>query len=216
MEGITTQECLIIGCGGHGRQIRNWIDAEGRYRPFGWLDADTTKLNVYCDGLQVRGTPSDFPTMAVALGVGDNRARDRYLLSRRAINIIHPLAVVPFHVRTGRGIVVGPMAMVDEADVIIGDGAIIHVGAQVHHDCRLGRSVFVGPGAVLCGHCRIGDRVMIGANATLRPGVTVGTDAVIGAGTTITHDVPAAETMIQMPARPIEYFTAPVAGSAAR
>jgi sugar O-acyltransferase (sialic acid O-acetyltransferase NeuD family) len=194
-------ECLIIGCGGHGRQVRNWIDAEGRYRPVGWLDANPELINTWIDGLCVKGLPGHLPTMPAALGIGDNNARAHYHDSRCCINVIHPTAIVPMGLRQkGTGVVVGPFAVVDGAHARVGDGTIIHAGAQIHHDSEVGPYAFIGPGAVVCGHCTIGEKVMIGAGATLLPLVTVGRNAVVGAGTTITEDVPPGETMIQLPA----------------
>lgn len=49
----------------------------------------------------------------------------------------------------------------------------------------------------------IGNDVWIGASATILPGVTIGDGAIIGAGAVVTHDVPAGETWVGVPAHRI-------------
>ena len=53
---------------------------------------------------------------------------------------------------------------------------------------------------------RIGDRSKIGAGAILVAPVTIGEDAVVGANAVVTqdHDVAAGQTVVGVPARPIE------------
>ena len=53
---------------------------------------------------------------------------------------------------------------------------------------------------------RIGDRSQIGAGAILVAPVSIGEDAVVGANAVVTHDrdVAAGQTVVGVPARPIE------------
>lgn len=48
-----------------------------------------------------------------------------------------------------------------------------------------------------------GDNVFIGAGARVLGGITIGDDAVIGANAVVIHDVPAATTVVGIPARPV-------------
>lgn len=50
----------------------------------------------------------------------------------------------------------------------------------------------------------IGDYVTIYANATILPGVAIGNRARIGAGAVVTHDVEEGQTVVGIPAKPIE------------
>ena len=55
------------------------------------------------------------------------------------------------------------------------------------------------------GNVTIGRNVWIGCHVTILPGVTVGDHAIIGAGAVVTKDVPAGETWVGVPAKPISY-----------
>ncbi|MGI9351171.1 MAG: acyltransferase [Rhizobiaceae bacterium] len=49
----------------------------------------------------------------------------------------------------------------------------------------------------------IGNDVHVGANASILPGVTIGNNAVIGAGAVVAKDVATGETVVGVPAKPI-------------
>ncbi|MCM1515737.1 MAG: sugar O-acetyltransferase [Paraprevotella sp.] len=114
----------------------------------------------------------------------------------------------PFRCDFGNNIHVGKnfignfnLAILDEADVIIGD------------------NVFIGPNTTLCtithaldaqqrnaGIMRalpisIGDNVWIASNVVVLPGVTIGEGAVIGAGSVVTKDIPPRSLAVGNPCR---------------
>lgn len=77
----------------------------------------------------------------------------------------------------------------------------INIGAQIHHDCRLGAYTTVAPGARLLGRVEAGPGCYIGAEAVILPKVRLGADVVIGAGAVVTGDVPAGARIKGIPAR---------------
>lgn len=104
-----------------------------------------------------------------------------------------------------------------ENDVIIGDRVTVKNGVQLWNGLRVADDVFIGPNATFANDKlpRSGDRdfrllttvverrASIGGGATILPGVRIGEDAMIGAGAVVTRDVPAGETVIGNPARPL-------------
>lgn len=76
----------------------------------------------------------------------------------------------------------------------------VHVGhdATVMQDCEL------APGTVVGGYAFLGPGVKCGVNATILPRKHVGAGARIGAGAVVTKDVPAGETWVGNPARPLK------------
>ena len=106
-------------------------------------------------------------------------------------------------------------------DVEIGEGALfspfttvtsnVHIGRHFHcnlysfieHDCVIGDFVTFAPAVRCNGNVKIGDGAYIGAGAIIRQGLTIGAGATIGMGAVVTKDVPAGETWVGNPARPI-------------
>jgi len=82
---------------------------------------------------------------------------------------VDPRAAVAEDARLGRGVYVGPFAIV-EARASVGDGARIFGGCYVGRDCVVGNSCTLYPGVVLMDRVRIGDR------AILHSGVVLGAD----------------------------------------
>jgi len=75
----------------------------------------------------------------------------------------------------------------------------VHVG----HDAIIGAYCEIAPLTSVGGEVEIGDRVKVGQGATFKPRVKVGDDAVIGMGAVVTKDVPAGQTWVGNPARPL-------------
>ena len=119
------------------------------------------------------------------------------------------------------GAKIGPGCMLGQGcfvgrDVEIGDDCRIQNGAQLFEGVVLEHDVFIGPGVVFTNdrNPRVGitrdfegtlvrTGASIGANATIRCGVKIGKRVTIGAGAVVTKDVPAGETWVGNPARPI-------------
>jgi acetyltransferase-like isoleucine patch superfamily enzyme len=58
-------------------------------------------------------------------------------------------------------------------------------------------------GVSLAGSVQVGEAAYLGMNAAVRQGLTIGAGAVIGMGAAVLADVPAGETWVGVPARPL-------------
>jgi sugar O-acyltransferase (sialic acid O-acetyltransferase NeuD family) len=214
--GPLPETVLVWGAGGHGRVVGDLVRAVG-FQLFGYADADSGKLGEPVGTLGVTVTHSEdqlisevlrnarFPEGidACALGVGENRARQRCLNALIGLELpalIHPSATISPTARVGRGTVVFPHAVV-HSGAWVGDGVIVNTGSIVEHDCVLASAVHVSPGAVLCGGVRVGERSWIGAGSTVIPGVSIGSDATVGAGSTVIRDVADEDIVVGSPAK---------------
>ena len=141
---------LILGKGGFGRQLAEWLLAEG-WGHAEFLDdvaADCAgKLRNYTDPALLR---KNRPAFAA---IGNNVLRVELLQKLAAVGYATPVfisraASVSPGVSLAMGCVVLPQAYVG-TNVQAGIGCIINGGAIVDHDAVLGNGVHVAPGGIV-------------------------------------------------------------------
>lgn len=76
---------------------------------------------------------------------------------------------------------------------------LVHVG----HDAEIGNDCELAPGTVISGHAVLEEDVRCGIGVLVKPFVRVGKGARLGMGAVVTKDVPAGETWVGNPARPV-------------
>ncbi|MEK6701861.1 MAG: UDP-3-O-(3-hydroxymyristoyl)glucosamine N-acyltransferase [Planctomycetota bacterium] len=101
---------------------------------------------------------------------------------------------------------IGANSCVDRAkfgSTVIGSGTKIDNLVQIGHNCHVGRCCVLCGGVGIGGSCTLGDGVMMGGKSGLRDNINVGPGAKIGAASNVWYDVPAGETWLGSPARPL-------------
>ena len=96
-------------------------------------------------------------------------------------------------------------------DTIIGEGTKIDNQVQIGHNVVIGRHCIIVAKVGISGSCRLGDFVAVGGGAGLADHLTIGAGARIGAAAGVMHDVPAGETWLGAPAKPMKMFFREVA-----
>lgn len=208
-----TGRMVIVGAGGHGRELLDIIEATGRREDFfGFVD-DGDLTDDAADRLARRAAVvlGDVAWLANAgldytLGIGSSTARRRIDASLagsggRPVGLTHPSATVGSDVHRGDGVVIAARATIT-TNVSIGRHTHVNVGCAVQHDSRLGDFVTVSPGVFINGDVVIGSDVFIGTGAIVTRGVAVGDGATIGAGAVVLSDVATGETVFGLPAKP--------------
>jgi bifunctional UDP-N-acetylglucosamine pyrophosphorylase/glucosamine-1-phosphate N-acetyltransferase len=164
-------------------------------------------------------------------GVSIVDPRNTYIDGRAEIgrdSVIYPFSVITGNVQVGIGCKVGPFAHLRDGTILedgVEVGAFVEVnrstlgeGSKARHlaylgDAKLGRSVNVGAGVITANFdgkdkhpSMIGDGAFLGSGSILVAPVNVGSNAVVGAGAVVTrnHDVLEGQTVIGVPARPID------------
>ncbi len=164
-------------------------------------------------------------------GVTIVNPRSTYIDGRATIGrdtVIYPFSFINGNVKVGAGCKIGPCAHLRDGTTLddgVEIGAFVeinrsHIGARtlVRHlaylgDAEVGEGVNVGATAVTANfdgkrknNTTIGPGSLIGAGAVLVAPAKVGRGAVVGANSVVTkgHDVGDGETVVGVPARPLE------------
>lgn len=140
------------------------------------------------------------------LGVGNLDFRKKLLtacppeLRERAVTIVHPRAFISPTARLGRGVWIGPGAVV-HTRAQVGDHGIVNSGAIVEHDCKVGFNAHIAPGAALGGRAEVLANSLVGLGARVLPSVRIGTGCIVGTGAAVIRHVDDGERVVGIPAR---------------
>ncbi|CAG1010672.1 UDP-N-acetylbacillosamine N-acetyltransferase [Phycisphaerales bacterium] len=196
---------VLIGGGGHALVVGEAIGDGAEI--VGFFDDNPEAVFRARFGVERLGALSAIPDDMEAwyiLALGNLSVRRRLLVDRlagaRTFGITHRTAFVSGSASVGRGVYVGPNAVV-HSFATVADHAIINSGAIVEHDCVIGENSHVAPGAVLGGNVTVGADTLVGLGARVIPGVKVGAGCVVGAGAVVIRDVGDGERVVGVPAR---------------
>jgi sugar O-acyltransferase (sialic acid O-acetyltransferase NeuD family) len=168
---------LVYGGGEFGQVVRELVIDCGRSFA-GFVDDWVKGPEIVGDSKSVfaRSSAEDFE-IAMAIGYRHLAARLEVFqkltaVGYRFVSLVHPAAYVSSSARIGSGVQVMARAIVDRA-AAVRDLVVLWPGANVSHDCEVGRNTFISPGAVLCGRVRLGHSCFVGAGAVITDGVAV-------------------------------------------
>lgn len=109
-------------------------------------------------------------------------------------------------VSLGEDVEIGANCTIDRGflgDTSLGRGCKLDDQVHIGHNCQLGNFVLIAAQTGLSGSCRIGDGVWIGGQVGLADRTVIGAGARIGAQSGVHGELPAGETWLGTPARPI-------------
>ena len=206
---------VIIGAGGHGREVLDVIEAINEVRPtyevLGFLaDRDGAHEPVVRRTSQIVGPSSLIDTIDAdyIVAIGDPHVRaeiDSRGIARGLVSpvLIHPDATVGSDVQFGSGSVVMAGARIT-TNFQCGRSLQVNVNATISHDARIGDYVTISPGCNISGNVELSDFVYLGTGCVIIPGIHIGARTVVGAGAVVINDLPSDVTAVGVPARPIE------------
>jgi sugar O-acyltransferase (sialic acid O-acetyltransferase NeuD family) len=210
------KDIVIVGVGGLGREIAEWIEdineAKPTYRLLGFIDDDTSKHGTQRQDLPVLGglewLTERSRTVDAVVGIGSTAAKRRIVERLRPHvaefpTIVHPQAVVGRHNEIAEGTVVCPGAIVT-TNVRLGRFVTLNFGLTIGHDATIADYVTLAPGVNISGYVRVGEGADLGAGAVTIPGVEIGAWSVVGAGAAVTRSLPPNCTAVGVPARVIK------------
>lgn len=206
-----TRRIVIVGAGGHGREVLDAIRAVDAVAPTfefvgflaeGWADHDElTRLDAALLG-GYEGLGELDAGYVVAIGDGAVRRQIDAIASeagREALVVVHPGATVGSDVAIDEGCYIGPGARI-MTNASLGRHVHVNANAVVSHDAVLGDFVTLSPGVLVNGRASVERDAFLGSGAVVLPRRVVGAGSVVGAGAVVTRDVPPGVTARGVPA----------------
>ena len=207
-------ELLLLAASGLAREAMAMVRDGDEYDVVGILDDDASLRTTEVDGAHVLG-PFElvhaYRHAQVALCIASGPARELAVArlaglgfdANRYATLIHPSTAIPEGCIVGRGSILFANVVMT-ADVFLGEHVVAMPGVTLAHDDVVEDFATLAAGACLGGSVRVGRGACVGMNACVRERSLVGAYAMVGMGAVVLRDVPARQTWVGVPARPLK------------
>ena len=212
----TVKRVVIIGAGGHGREVSEILMQQSEdcaVSVLGFIDDEPRLSGQIINGLPVLGNWSWFENRSrdeieIVCAIGLPEVRRRLVERATALGLsfgdaISGVANISRSAKIGRGVMIFPNTVVS-TDCHIGDHSVINSGATISHDSLIGGYATINPGVHVAGNVSIGEGCYLGVGSSVIHGVSIGAWTVIGGGAVVTQDLPENVIAVGVPARVIK------------
>lgn len=215
---FTKYRVLIIGAGGFGREVLNWLISYPTSIQFpldrwyfgGFLDDNLNALDNFDIEGKILGKPLEFDYQSsdrLICAIANPEAklplcRRIESMNGQFINMICDETVYSRQNKLGKGIIMVPGAIIT-TNVSIGDFVILNMYATIGHDAVIGDGCTLNALTNVTGSVVLDEGVFLGSHACVIPSIKVGAYARIGAGSVVVRDVEPYTTMMGVPAKKI-------------
>jgi sugar O-acyltransferase (sialic acid O-acetyltransferase NeuD family) len=205
----------VIYCAGEqGRVVLDILRRRGTDESVTFVDDDESLWGTEVNGQEViggreklRNLEKDDTQFIVAFGDEQEirmKIADRVLdYGFNLFSAIDSRATISDSATLGQGVIVNAESYVGP-DAELEDLVLVDSGVSVSHDVTLERGSTLGPNVTIAGGVHVENDAYIGAGATVIDDVAVAKGAFVGAGAVVTSDVPEEETVVGVPATPID------------
>ena len=199
------EKVILVGSGQHCNVVIYNLKCQNKYDIACICDMDSSKAGSTIDGIAVEHLERDsiesmkritekYKTNLFIISFGAMKYRKNvfnFLVENgwKAINVIHPDAVVSATAKLGKGVLIEAGCLVTPSPVI-GDNVVVNTGSQVNHDNIVEDHVYIASGVLLSGGVTIGENSLIDDGVIITLGRKVGSNSLIGAGAVVTKDTP--------------------------
>lgn len=208
----------VYGASGFGREVlplvREALAVSTNESEIVFIDdnEDLTEMNSYRVMNYESFLSDPASSKAITVAIANSQVRQKIFNKAgedgiRILDVKAPNVIVMDEVNLGDGSILSPFVTLT-SNIRIGIGFHANIYSYVGHDCVIGDFVTFAPSVKCNGNIEIGDHAYIGTGAIIkqgRPGkpLKIGAGAVVGMGAVVTKNVPAGETVIGNPAKPL-------------
>lgn len=188
---------LIVGAGGLGRQIAQWLrdinSVQPTYQVAGYLtfgDGPPDPLAVPVVGSTRTYEPREGEVFVCALGNPDEKRQATQILKSRGARfatVIHPSATIADHCVIGEGVVLFPNVAVC-ANASVGNFVTV-MFSGMGHDSKVGDFATICSGCEIAGHAEVGEGAYMDLGAIMVPHKKVGAGAYVAPGSIVVRNV---------------------------
>jgi len=210
------KDIVIIGAGGHAKEIAFLIDAinleQSAWNLLGFIGKEPSEIGRMDGKYSVIADESFFRThhgeLNVVVAIG-NPQKVRLIYSGlmkeftnlKFPNLVHPsVNIDPGDVSLGIGNIICA-GNIFTTDISIGSFNCINRSCNISHDVKIGDFCTINPGANISGGVIIQDACLIGTGSTILQYLTVAESAIVGAGAVVVKDVLPRTIVVGVPAR---------------
>lgn len=209
------KEILIVGAGGFGRELLQWIKDINRITPKweigGFLDDNLDALNDYEIDYPIVGTiqgyvPKENEVLACAIANPNIKERVIHVLKQRGAeftSVIHPTALVSDYAKLGEGIIMYPNSGIN-ANAKMGDFVTL-LSSGIGHDAVIGDYSTISSYCDITGGVCLGERVFLGSHVTIVPQRRIGSDVYIGVGSVVMTNIKPGYHVMGNPAKKFDF-----------
>ena len=210
---------IILGTGGLAREVAMVMEQinarEHRWQFLGFVGDSSEQVGMDLGTGMVLGDDawllSQTMELDLVVGIGYPKVRARVLLpylsrsSQFAFpNLIHPHTSIDCRrVELGRGNVI-TSGCAFTCHIEVTDFNLFNLNVTVGHDARIGSFNVINPGSNISGRVHLGDRVLAGTGCQILENIVIGSDVIIGAGAVVLGNIADGETVVGVPAKPIQ------------
>jgi sugar O-acyltransferase (sialic acid O-acetyltransferase NeuD family) len=208
-------DLLIIGAGGFGREVLQWIKDINKLKPtwniLGFIDDNLNALdNLECD-YKVIGTINDWKPKEnerFVMAVANPKAKQEIVKNMKLkgavfTSIVHPSASISAFAQIGEGMIMYPNSLIT-VNTKVGDFVTL-LSSSIGHDVEIDDYCTISSFCDITGGVKLGKRVFLGSHSTIIPKRKIGDDVYIAAGSVVMTNLKTGMRVYGNPAQKMDF-----------